>query len=94
MMILGIDSIDLKFFKQIKDWYKFKDKNKDDYLIFYIPVTKIERIEFAIYNDKKLYIWYVTKDNEVERVNIEFQDQFAAISVLRRLRYILKSYQR
>ena len=56
-----------------------------------IPIKQIERIEKAIYNEKKFHISYSDGHAKKGSLDIETYDIAAAIEMIARLRFISKS---
>jgi hypothetical protein len=59
------------------------DKNtKAKYTIFTINIKDINKAERAIYNEKRLYVWY--GDNPKRRIDLECQNKIIARKIYNR----------
>ena len=56
-----------------------------------IPIKAIERIEKAIYNEKKFHISYADVHGKKAILDLETYDLSAAIEMISRLRFVSKS---
>lgn len=67
------------------------ESSKIKYLLLKISMKEIRKIEHAIYNPKRLYIWYVRGSNRTKRIDIEFKSQSASTNILNRIKYSIKN---
>lgn len=56
-----------------------------------IPVKAIARIEKAMYDDKKFYMWYTDIQGRTARIDVEMLDASATLDVIARIRFISKT---
>ena len=68
----------------------FKTKLRKEELLT-VPIKSIERIEKAIYNEKKFHISYADGHGKKGILDLETYDIAAAIDMIGRLRFISKS---
>jgi len=52
---------------------------KAKYIISTISIKDIKKIERAIYNEKRLYVWY--EDNPKKRIDLECQSDLIATKI-------------
>ncbi len=87
-VIVAIDGINLYCFKRgpkIKPGEQRKERLLD------IPLKTIGRIERAIYNEKKVYIWYTSKCGKKPRATLELEDVASTNQLLAEIRFIGKT---
>ena len=92
-LIMGINAIMLGLYQKInKDvWSRLRDHDKNGLLLLRINTKEIERIEHGIYDEKKLYIWYIEKSDEMERIDLEMGNESEAKRVLKKIQNIVKN---
>ena len=56
-----------------------------------IPIKNITRIEKALYDDKKIYLWYNVSQGKNSRVDIEMSSNSATSDLISRILYISKT---
>lgn len=54
-----------------------------------LPILSIIQIEKALYEKKKIYLWYADKKGHKIRFDIELLTETAAAEVLAKIRFIL-----
>lgn len=81
---LSIDSTTICLYKKVKkeEWNKLNKNAKTKHLLKVIKKRDIDKIQRAVYNKKRLYIWYIKSQNNISRIDLEFQSQPKALTVL------------
>jgi hypothetical protein len=83
---LSIDSVMMCTYKLVKGWELLQKNEKEEQLIQRISLKTVDRIERAIYNPKKLYVWYEGK----KRIDVEFKREAETAKVLSKIKFLLK----
>jgi len=83
---LGLDSVAICIYKIVRKPRLAQKSKKEEELVLRIPLKIVNRIEKAIYNSKKLYIWY----EEKKRIDIEFKKETEIAKVLSKGKFLLK----
>lgn len=84
----------ISLYKKIKneEWKKLQQNAKAEYIVASICLNKIKNIGKAIYNQKRIYIWYIEKSKGNKRVDLEFQTQAIAAAVLNKCNSLVHLY--
>lgn len=83
-LTIGIDNTVISLYKRIKseEWNKLQHNSKAEYILANIYLTKVKKVARAIYNQKRIYIWYINKSKNTKRIDLDFQTQPIAVAVL------------
>ena len=73
-----------------KKYNLFKCKQGKQTIIV-MPIKSIARVEKAIYDQRKLYIWYVDSRNKSARVDLETFDIAVTSEIIARIQFVSKS---
>ena len=55
-----------------------------------VPIKSIKRVEKAIYDHKKFYLWYVDSRDKNARIDLETVDSAATTEIIGRIQFISK----
>lgn len=83
-LLAGIDRMMISLYKKLKseEWERLQEKEKVKYLLKTISVKSIKKVERALYNQRRLYVWYAVGPKSAKRIDLEFQTQEEAANVL------------
>eukprot|EP00826_Nyctotherus_ovalis_P029534 TRINITY_DN2334_c0_g2_i5.p1 TRINITY_DN2334_c0_g2~~TRINITY_DN2334_c0_g2_i5.p1 ORF type:complete len:107 (+),score=38.55 TRINITY_DN2334_c0_g2_i5:258-578(+) len=89
-LIVGFDSVMMKFYKKMdkEKWERMQMNEKENVVLLRIPTRQIIRVEYAICDQSKIYLWYT--NNAERRIDLKFKKQSDAAEVKNKLLYILK----
>jgi len=74
----------IHLYKRVKkeEWHKLERDSKMKYIVSIIDIKNITKIKKAIYNEKRLYIWYKEQSKNMKRIDLEFLNQVVVCQVL------------
>ena len=95
-IVIGLDGMMMCCYKKIKNdkWRKMKETEKDEHIILRFFLNRVCQIEHAIYNNKKLYVWYMNGPQIKKRIDIEFEDGSSAAEVISKIKYVIRTIKR
>lgn len=79
-----MDSMMICLYKRLRkeEWHNLKEAEKARHLLSTISAKSIKKIERAIYNSRRLYIWFVKESKAAKRMDLEFQSKEQATEAL------------
>ncbi len=91
-VVIAIDGVNLYCIKRSGKRPKepITQPREDKRKLLEIPLKSIIQIERAIYDDKRVYIWYWGKTGEKQRVVFEMEEVVFATELLAKIRFIAK----
>jgi len=96
-VLIAIDGVTLYSFKKTprnselpKTVAEFRNKSK----LVEVSLRNIIQLERGLYDDKKLYIWYIDKKDKKQRAVFQLEDIQSATELLAKIRFIAKSGNR
>ena len=89
---MSSDNTTLFLYKNVRQetWEGMTKTEKESLKTLEVKMINIQKIEHAVYNPSKLYIWYIKSPKLMGRLDIEFQMISEAKKALKRIRYIIK----